>query len=137
MAPLIRPMRMSDFQAIEEIQRLNPSASQWNAADYLAYHTQVAEAQGRVAGFLAALELPEGEAEILNVAVHPDFKRQGIATALLETLTARILYLDVRVSNAAAQAFYRRHGFVKSGHRRRYYAHPVEDAVMMRRERNH
>ncbi len=133
----IRPLRLSDFQDIDEIQRLNPTASQWNAADYLGYFTQVAEVAGRLAGFLAVLELPGGEAEILNVAVHPDFHRQGVASALLKTLTARILYLDVRASNSPALAFYRRHGFVKSGHRRRYYAHPVEDAIMMRRQRGH
>ena len=129
----IRPLRLADLPAIERIQALNPSGAQWNPADYLAFQTLVAETGGQVAGLIAVQPLPPGEAEILNLAVLPDFKRQGIATRLLAEVTAPAVFLDVRASNAPAIAFYRKHGFLKTGHRRKYYARPVEDAIMMTR----
>jgi ribosomal-protein-alanine N-acetyltransferase len=127
----LRELKLPDLSAIERLQAANPSASQWNAADYLAYRTTVAVAEERVIAFLAALPLPEGEVEILNLAVDPACKRQGVATALLKAVPERTLFLDVRISNLAAIAFYKKHGFVKTGHRRRYYTRPVEDSLML------
>jgi len=135
MALSIRPLKLADLPAIEEIQRLNPTASQWTPADYLGYHTLIAEIDDRPVAFIALLDLPLHETEILNLAVHPAYQRQGIATALLNAIPAKVIFLDVRISNLSALAFYRRHGFVKTGHRRKYYSHPVEDAIMMSRGR--
>lgn len=134
MALVIRPLALADLSAIEEIQGQNPTASQWPAADYLGYRTLVADLDGAVAGFLAVLPVPPDEIEILNLAVAPRFHRQGVGSALLKAAEGRVQFLDVRISNHAAIAFYRRHGFTKCGHRRRYYTRPVEDAIMMRRE---
>ena len=133
MNPTLRPLSMADLAEIERIQTLNPTASQWNAVDYLAYETHVAEQSGRLLGFLAVMPIGEGEAEILNLAVDPAAKRQGVAAALMGALPYKTLFLDVRASNAPALAFYYKHGFRKSGHRRRYYQRPTEDAIMMRR----
>ena len=81
------------------------------------------------------------ELHINNLAVHARWRRQGIAAALLEAaLThgradgARAAFLEVRVSNVAAQGLYRRFHFAPVGVRTRYYTHPVEDALVMRRD---
>jgi ribosomal-protein-alanine N-acetyltransferase len=73
-----------------------------------------------------------------NLGTSPEHQRCGIARALLLELiaTARVrgireLGLEVRVSNAAAQALYRAHGFRLTGLRRGYYRSPDEDALLM------
>ena len=74
---------------------------------------------------------------IMNVAVDPDHRRGGIATALLTDLLRRIdgsdarFTLEVRESNAGAIALYERFGFRAAGRRRRYYQDNGEDAVVM------
>jgi ribosomal-protein-alanine N-acetyltransferase len=73
---------------------------------------------------------------LMNVAVAPDRRREGIASTLLEHLFreagpgARIT-LEVRTSNDAAIAMYERFGFRSAGHRRRYYHDNGEDALIM------
>jgi ribosomal-protein-alanine N-acetyltransferase len=73
---------------------------------------------------------------LMNVAVTPDWRRQGIASRLLEHLfdeagpDARYT-LEVRTSNRAAIAMYQRFGFRSAGHRRRYYHDNGEDALIM------
>ena len=74
---------------------------------------------------------------IMNVAVDPDHRRRGIATAMLEDLFRRIdsgtarFTLEVRESNFAAIELYERYGFRAAGRRRRYYQDNGEDAVVM------
>ncbi len=74
---------------------------------------------------------------IMNVAVDPDHWRQGVATALLSELYARVddgharFTLEVRESNDAAIRLYERDGFRAAGMRRRYYQDNGEDAVIM------
>jgi ribosomal-protein-alanine N-acetyltransferase len=73
---------------------------------------------------------------LMNVAVDPDRRRQGIARALIDELLERTgpdasITLEVRVSNAGAIALYERYGFRGVGTRRRYYADTGEDAIIM------
>ncbi len=73
---------------------------------------------------------------IMNVAVDPDRRRRGIATALIQALLDRIgddaqVTLEVRRSNAGALTLYERFGFRSAGVRPRYYADNGEDAVIM------
>lgn len=82
-----------------------------------------------------------GEADMMNVAVAPAYRRQGIAEALVKELIARLaakavtsLTLEVRASNEAAQGLYEKLGFVQVGRRPRYYSHPREDALILRKE---
>jgi len=78
------------------------------------------------------------EAHITTFAVHPDWRRQGVGRRLIQALlvaatelgAARIT-LEVRVSNLAAQALYRTHGFQIAGRRERYYTDDGEDAYIM------
>jgi ribosomal-protein-alanine N-acetyltransferase len=78
---------------------------------------------------------------IMNIAVSPDFRRRGIATALLERLfeltddrSRRGYTLEVRVSNDGAIRLYERLGFTARGIRRGYYTDNREDALIMWRE---
>jgi ribosomal-protein-alanine N-acetyltransferase len=75
---------------------------------------------------------------IMNVAVHPECRRQGIASRLLDELfeltageSRRGYTLEVRVSNATAISLYERFGFEPSGIRRGYYTDNREDALIM------
>jgi ribosomal-protein-alanine N-acetyltransferase len=73
---------------------------------------------------------------LMNVAVTPGWRRQGIASRLLERLFAETgadarYTLEVRTSNHAAIAMYERFGFRPAGHRRRYYHDNGEDALIM------
>jgi len=90
-----------------------------------------------VAGFIVA-RVVAGELHVNNVAVRPEFRRQGIAARLVEAVLsqgrdngARIAFLEVRAGNVPAQGLYRRCGFQVTGRRRRYYRQPVEDALLM------
>jgi ribosomal-protein-alanine N-acetyltransferase len=81
------------------------------------------------------------ELHINNLAVRPEFRRQGVATTLLEfvvgegaRLGAKRATLEVRRSNDAARMLYERFGFRVAGVRRGYYTKPVEDALVLWRE---
>ena len=81
------------------------------------------------------------EADIMNVAVHPDYRRQGIAEKLINTLVADLkkrgchaLLLEVRVSNTPAITLYEKLGFAQVGCRKNYYRNPKEDALILRKE---
>ncbi|HFU3985035.1 TPA: ribosomal protein S18-alanine N-acetyltransferase [Streptococcus suis] len=98
---------------------------------YLAYEGQ------ELVGFLAVQTVLD-EMEILQIAVRADFQRLGIASQLMAAVMGwdGDIFLEVRESNSAAQALYTRQHFTKIGKRKDYYRHPVEDAVLMKRERN-
>ncbi|MDW8759221.1 ribosomal protein S18-alanine N-acetyltransferase [Streptococcus suis] len=98
---------------------------------YLAYEGQ------ELVGFLAVQTVLD-EMEILQIAVKADFQRLGIASQLMAAVMDwdGDIFLEVRESNSAAQALYTRQHFTQIGKRKDYYRHPVEDAVMMKRERD-
>lgn len=92
---------------------------------------------GHVVG-MCGLIIGPFEAEVMNVAVHPDYRGQGIAqqmmTALLKAGSARGVTeytLEVRTGNAGAIHVYESHGFVGEGVRPGFYRKPVEDALIM------
>ncbi len=96
-----------------------------------------ASREERVAGFVVS-RLVAGEIHVNNVAVRPEFRKQGIAALLLEEMLetgrthgAKLAFLEVRAENTAAQALYHRCGFRITGRRRRYYTQPIEDALLM------
>ena len=138
----MRVMEGRDIHAVFAIQSAAPEAAQWKAADYERWRdpgvTQlVAERDGRIVGFLVARQVAH-ELEILNLAVAPLFRRQGIGRELLRqvldsaaTASASNVYLEVRSSNKLATAFYQHHGFQILSRRARYYAAPVDDALVL------
>ena len=100
----------------------------------------VAEKEGRVAGYIGSQTCGD-ESDVMNVAVHPDFRRRGIAEKLVNSLVeelrsieSRCLTLEVRASNVPAIALYEKLGFAEIGRRKNYYRNPREDALIMRKE---
>ena len=96
-----------------------------------------AETEGVVVGYVGMLYVLD-EGYISNVAVRPDFRRRGVAEALLRALEARsralrlsFLTLEVRAGNAAAVALYEKRGYRVVGRRKNYYEKPTEDAILM------
>lgn len=95
---------------------------------------------GRVAGY-AGLQVVLDEGTITNIAVRPEYRRQGVAHQLLDVFMnfARgnrlaFLTLEVRSSNYGAIALYGELGFRSVGRRKNYYEHPREDAIIMTKE---
>lgn len=95
---------------------------------------------GRVAGY-AGLQVVLDEGTITNIAVRPEYRRQGVAHQLLDVFLnfARgnrlaFLTLEVRASNYGAIALYGELGFRSVGRRKNYYEHPREDAIIMTKE---
>ena len=94
----------------------------------------------KVAGYVGSQSVL-GETDMMNIAVHPDYRRQGIARKLIDALIeglkargSRSLMLEVRASNEPAKALYADMGFQKIGIRPRYYSKPREDALILRKE---
>jgi ribosomal-protein-alanine N-acetyltransferase len=124
-----------DLAEVALIQTASPEAAQWNAADYLQYDFRVSVCRIRVAGFLVSRALTEGETELLNLAVAPEFRRRGVARMLVESLLAEspgVVYLEVRESNWGARKFYNRMGFQEVSSRLGYYQAPPEAAIVMK-----
>ena len=90
-----------------------------------------------VVGYIGMMYVLD-EGYISNVAVRPDFRRRGVADALLRELETRartlrlsFLTLEVRESNAPAISLYEKHGYHIAGRRKNYYEKPAEDALLM------
>ena len=95
--------------------------------------------EGNILGY-AGLHAVLDEGYIDNIAVIPDARRHGVASALLDVFcrfgaaNLAFLTLEVRSSNAAAIGLYEKFGFQRAGLRPGYYQHPREDAVIMTRD---
>ena len=94
----------------------------------------------RLAGYVGSQTVMD-ESDMMNVAVHPDFRKQGIANALilglveeLRKMGSHCLTLEVRASNENAISVYRKLDFQEVGRRKNYYRNPREDALILRKE---
>lgn len=145
-AVVVRPAVDADLPAILSIER-SAFSDPWTADAFRSMlgqaHvlTTVAERGGRLVGYSIAWVVGD-EAELANLAVAVEQRGTGIAKRLLDHVLAALearggatVYLEVRDSNAAAQALYRTRGFTAAGRRKGYYHKPAEDAVVMRRPR--
>lgn len=95
-----------------------------------------------VAGYIGSQSVL-GESDMMNVAVHPGYRRRGIAESLILELICRLgqrgnhcLSLEVRASNQPAISLYEKLGFSQVGLRRNYYRNPREDGLILRKEWN-
>lgn len=141
----IRAATSADLSAVAGIERASFD-DPWSLASFrhhLADLFLVVEQGEGVLGYLIACRLGP-EAEILNVAVTTAARRRGIAHALLDAALAQLagagvrrVFLEVRLSNAAARRLYERAGFAEVGRRRGYYHRPREDALVLARAVDH
>ena len=140
----LRRLEMRDLNAIERIERAS-YPTPWSRsmfASELAKPSSICLGAfdletDELAGYLVISRYVDAW-HVMNVAVDPEHRRQGIATTLLERLfevTAgrghRGYTLEVRVSNIGAVALYGRLGFKPRGVRRGYYTDNREDALIM------
>lgn len=138
----IREMREEDIPSIVEIENISFSTP-WSSSSfkkevYKPYAIpKVAVIKDRVVGYICVERIID-EAHILNLAVHPEFRKMGIGSLLVSTILdelkgtgCRYVYLEVRVSNIAAKRLYERLRFKVIGVRKHYYIRPEEDAYVM------
>jgi ribosomal-protein-alanine N-acetyltransferase len=142
----LRPLELSDLDAIEAIERVS-YPTPWSRSMFageLAKPSSLSLAavgeDGVLLGYLVLSRYVDAW-HVMNVAVAPARRRQGIASALLERLfevtrddSRRGYTLEVRVSNIAAIRLYERFGFRSRGIRRGYYVDNREDALIMWRD---
>ena len=142
--PLSALAEIDAILAVERASFTNP----WTREMYLAEldHQGVAffyvarDAGRRVVGFCSFWRVLD-ELHINNLAVLPEYRRQGVASALLArvleagaSMGSRRATLEVRHSNDAARRLYGGFGFVVAGVRRGYYTNPIEDALVLCRD---
>ena len=139
------PMDRSHLSGVADLEKLC-FTTPWNEAmleeelynDTASFIVAQGE-NGEVLGY-AGLHVILDEGYIDNVAVRPEYRRQGIADQLLDVICRfgeahlRFLTLEVRPSNTSAVALYQKHGFKEAGRRKNYYTDPTEDALLLTKE---
>ena len=136
----IRRLVYSDLPAVLAIERRS-FQTPWSLAMFVLELSKpsgvcLAAADGSgLAGYLVCSRYSEVW-HLMNVAVAPEWRRQGVATRLIEQLLGEAgredrYTLEVRASNRDAIRMYERLGFRPAGHRRRYYHDNGEDALIM------
>jgi ribosomal-protein-alanine N-acetyltransferase len=146
----VRAMAAQDLNHVLVLAAESMEAPHWNRRDYeqillgspsdpLLRCGLVADSGGKLAGFAVASWLrQETAADVEGLFVEPDYRRRGVGSALVGACMAwaanagaSTVRLEVRASNTAAHALYRRYGFSAAGVRRAYYSAPVEDALLL------
>ena len=139
----IRPAKLYDVPALARIER-DSFGSPWSAEEITKdvtaggnVYVAVAEYGAEKAGY-GEIRFVAGEAQIYNIAIAPELRREGIGEALLRHMIAKaedngceLVTLEVRGGNEAAMALYTKLGFREVGRRKGYYAKGGEDAVLM------
>lgn len=142
----ILPASTADLPTIVQFEKELNAALSWSQKTFENYLKDenhwvwVAKKEGIIAGYLVCQVIGD-EAELHDIAVSKDFRRQGIGRQLLEHLKSELkkkqvrkLFLLVRQSNIGAQTLYQLTGFRPVGTRRNYYSNPTEDAQIFCRE---
>lgn len=140
-----RLMSTSDVEQVAALEKLCFSAP-WSENSIRSELTNplslwvVAAENDRLAGYVGSQSVM-GEADMMNLAVDPAYRRQGIGTGLVSVLVDKLrtngitcLMLEVRASNAQAIGLYQQLGFVQVGRRPNYYSNPKEDALILRKD---
>jgi ribosomal-protein-alanine N-acetyltransferase len=138
----IRRMKTGDADSVHHLVCGIPEAAQWTTKDFVqaaqgALDAWVAENDDEIAAFLISRRVAD-EIEILDLAVAPGSRRQGIASRLVASALEEArnegvqrAFLEVRASNSGAIEFYGGAGFRAIGSRKRYYTNPPDDALLM------
>lgn len=138
----IREMYPDDIDDVLEVERQSftmPWSETSFRSEIYSRHsiTRIAELNGAVVGYVCVKQVTD-EGHLLDLAVHPDYRKRGIAKILLNNVIeelrlcgCRFFFLEVRISNYAAKKLYKGLGFRTVGTRKGYYMNPVEDAVLM------
>ncbi len=143
---VIREMAKSDVQSMAKLSHEVGFAS-WSEADYLvklnsddslSFVAEVSQNTKQIIVAFLLMRLIKPEAEIINIAVKNDYRRQGIGEKLLN-ISLSIMFtkgysnflLEVRETNLPAIALYKKKGFLTIGKRKDYYSNPKEDALVM------
>jgi ribosomal-protein-alanine N-acetyltransferase len=142
---IILPMERRHVETIAALERIC-FTEPWPAESFISELCNplavyfVAERDNAVLGY-AGMHVILDEGHITNVAVSPEYRRHGVGRALCEALfhiaaqrALRLLTLEVRAGNYAAQDMYRKLGFVEVGRRAGYYTAPREDALLMTKD---
>lgn len=139
----IRQAKLYDVPAMARIER-DSFGAPWSAEEITKdvtaggnVYVAVAETGGEKAGY-GEIRIVADEAQIYNIAIAPEYRKQGIGEALLMHLIeagrergCALVTLEVRAGNEAAMALYKKLGFREVGRRKGYYAKGGEDAVLM------
>ena len=139
-------MNADHVAAVAELEKICFGTEAWSEKSVASELTNqlslwlVALEEDIVAGYVGSQTVMD-ETDMMNVAVHPDHRRKGIAEALVEALAearkekgSHCLTLEVRASNAPAIGLYEKLGFQQVGLRKNYYRNPKEDALILRKE---
>ena len=138
----MKPEHVSQVAELEKLCFTTP----WSERSIFAELTNplslwlVAVSGDHVVGYVGSQSVLD-EADMMNIAVRPEFRRMGIAQGLVTALCDRLqerqvrsLALEVRASNEPAKALYEKLGFSQVGRRSNYYRAPREDALILRKE---
>src|SRR5208283_1548413 len=138
----IREMCHGDVPLITEIEKTSYTMP-WSDTSFLSEvysrhsMTRVAEINGNIVAYVCIKQVAD-EGVLMNLTVHPDYRRQGIANMIfcnamedLRTNGCRFIFLEVRISNIAAKKLYEKLNFKVIGTRKDYYLRPTEDALVM------
>jgi ribosomal-protein-alanine N-acetyltransferase len=140
----MEPGDLDEVIAIEEVSFPTP----WSrtlfideiAREFSDAMVAVSGERGGVLGYSICWTVVD-ESHLLNIAVHPDARGQGVGTALLLSCIRRgaragagRIHLEVRAGNGAALRMYEREGFSHTGFRRGYYTDTGEDAILLSRD---
>ncbi|MBR3439258.1 MAG: ribosomal protein S18-alanine N-acetyltransferase [Clostridia bacterium] len=138
----IVPLQSCHIDAVYELEK-ECFGNPWSREDLAAQPSNensrflVAASGDEVCGYIGVYELFES-CEVANLAVKKEFRRKGIAKALLneaiegaKSRKREFITLEVRPSNTAALGLYESLGFEKAGLRKGFYSSPVEDALIL------
>lgn len=140
---ILTQMQSGHLEKLAELEKICFSSQAWSYKSLEeeltnpTAHFFVAEVDEEVAGYIGMYVVCEN-CYVTNVAVFPQYRRQGVAKALIkmamltaDTMETDFISLEVRPSNEPAISLYKSFGFEQNGLRKNYYKNPTEDALIM------